>query len=130
MGQGSSKATIARYTNDYELVIRASKALEQLLEDEFLPTDGRDGGGGKRPRTELGLHDKISLARSHDGKPLPAALAKQMRYIATLRNRLVHERDFHAIPDRPSFVAAFDEAELQLRALLPERARAGGCVVC
>ena len=135
MGQSASKS-IARYTNDYELVIRASKALETLLEDEFLGhgpnAASAPGVGGKRQRAEpsLGLHDKISLATTRDGKPLPATLVKQMRYLATVRNRLVHDRGFDAIPDRPSFVAAFDEAEAQLRALLPERARAGGCVLC
>mmetsp|Transcript_34477 Transcript_34477/g.111283 ORF Transcript_34477/g.111283 Transcript_34477/m.111283 type:complete len:132 (+) Transcript_34477:3-398(+) len=131
MGQGASTASIARYTNDYELVIRASKALEQLLEDEFCAGE-TPGVARKRPRDDpsLGLHDKISRATTREGEPLPAGLVRQMRYLATIRNRLVHERGFDAIPDRSAFVAAFDNAEGQLRALRPERSNSGGCTIC
>jgi hypothetical protein len=135
MGQGASTASIDRYTNDYELVIRASKALEQLLEDEFHaaePAVAGNGAGRKRQRADpsLGLHDKISRATTSNGEPLPAGLVRQMRYLAAIRNRLVHERGFDAIPDRPAFVAAFDQAEAQLRALRPESSSGSGCTVC
>ena len=136
MGQGSSTSSIARYSNDYELVIRASKALEQLLEEEF---NAADVGGAtvhsdahnKRVRNEssAGLQEKISRATTSNGEPLPPALIRQMRYLATIRNRLVHERGFDTIPDRAAFVTAFDSAEAQLRALLPERDHKGGCAI-
>jgi hypothetical protein len=135
MGQGTSTASIARYTNDYELVIRASKALEQLLEEEFCaagPPVTDAGAARKRPRDDPsnGLHDKISRAITREGEPLPAGLVRQMRYLATIRNRLVHERGFDAIPDRSAFVSAFDHVEQQLRALRPDRSGGSGCTVC
>ncbi len=31
------------------------------------------------------------------------------RFLATIRNKLVHERGFDQIPDRPRFIAAFEK---------------------
>ena len=85
MGAGSSKHDLGSTSNDYELVIRASKELEYILEHDF-------GGTGK------GLHERIS---SSEG--LSPKLIRDMRYIATIRNKLIHERGFDAIPDRNMF---------------------------
>ena len=110
---GAGQSSIARYKNDFELVIRATKELEHLLEAHFLPplTKSQD--------KTIGLHDKISMARLPDGQPLPPNVVKKMRYLVTLRNKLVHEHDCNAIPDRPTFVAQFDEVETLLRKMLP-----------
>ena len=44
-----------------------------------------------------------------------------MRYLATIRNRLIHERGFDAIPDRPTFIKLYVEAENELKILLKDR---------
>ena len=104
---GAGQSSIARYTNDFELVIRATKELEYLLETHFLPPLSTS-----QDKT-IGLHDKISMARLPDGQPLPPAVVKKMRYLVTLRNKLVH--DCNAIPDRPAFVRQFVEVETMLK---------------
>jgi hypothetical protein len=37
-------------------------------------------------------------------EPLPEALVRDIRYLATIRNKLIHERGFDRIPDRPEFI--------------------------
>ena len=75
---------------------------------------------------EHGLHDKITAARHHE-KPLSDALQKKMRKLVTIRNKLVHERDFNSIPDRDEFAASFEAVEKELQGMLPkDRA----CVIC
>jgi hypothetical protein len=86
---------------DTELVIHSAKELEFLLETSF-------GAHGK------GLHEKITSVQSR----LPQSLVKRMRFLATIRNRLVHERGFTSIPDREGFLAAFDAAVIELNGLL------------
>ena len=116
MGQGYSKS-ISKYTNDFELVIRATKELEWLLETHFSAPTGKTHG----------LHDKISAARTTDGHPLSENLKRRMRYLVTIRNSLVHDREVNAIPDRPSFIKSFDEVEIELQALLPSSG--SSCIV-
>ena len=115
MGTGSSK--ISSIKNDFELVIRATKELEFLLEMHFNAPSGK----------QVGLHDKISAARTPDGKPLPDVVIRRMRYLVTIRNQLVHDREVNAIPDRPGFAAGFDEVETTLKALVP--ASGSSCIV-
>lgn len=91
-------------SNDYELVIKTSKEIEYLLEVEF-------GASGR------GLHEKVSSASSQ----LPPKLCKRLRFLATIRNRLIHERGFDAIPDRVGFIAAFEESKAEIAAVLKER---------
>ena len=72
-----------------------------------------------------------------DGQPLPANVAKQLRYLASLRNKLVHEKDFNEIPDRASFINAFRQTEEELSKLIAganakktgKEADSGGCVI-
>ena len=111
---GASQSSIARYSNDFELVIRATKELEFLLETYFLPplTVSQD--------KTIGLHDKITMARMPDGRGIPKHAIKKMRFLVTLRNKLVHDHDTNAIPNRPRFVKEFDEIEAELRAMLPK----------
>ena len=114
MGQTNS---IAQYKNDFELVVRATKGLEHLLEAQFGAPDGKN----------VGLHDKITAARDPDGKPLATEMQRRMRYLVTIRNKLVHDRDFNAIPDRAKFAKEFDEVEQELKAML--KSKGSSCVI-
>ena len=60
--------------SDIDLVIRHSKRLEQLLEQRF-QAQGR------------GLHEKVT----HVADRLDEKLVKNLRWIATMRNKVVHE---------------------------------------
>jgi hypothetical protein len=120
MGAGSS--TPVHPSNDYELAIKSSKELEHLLDTEF-------HAQGK------GLHEKISSVES----TLPRKLVLNMRYLATIRNKLVHEYGFDDIPDRPAFIAKFEWSAIMLKDIIEDRRRqsgtiqssysSGGCVI-
>jgi hypothetical protein len=103
MGLWQSKFQHA--VNDYELVIRSAKELEFILDSSFAAT-------GKS------IHEKLN---SLPEGSLPAPLIKQMRYLATIRNKLVHERDFHAIPDRAKFIAEFEASVVELERMIATR---------
>ena len=112
MGTGSSKHSFLRCGNDYELVIKSSKELEYILEQEFC-------AHGK------GLHEKISNASG-----LTPRLIKDMRYLATIRNKLIHERGFDRIPDRNAFIGTFERSADELEKLLSQRSRDNqACVI-
>jgi hypothetical protein len=97
--------------SDIELAITRVKALESLLEQAL-------GATGK------GLHEKITSVQDK----LPQALVKKLRFVATVRNKIVHESDYKEIDDRAGFVRACDEAESELKALLaPPRVINKGC---
>ena len=116
MGQSIS---ITDCKNDFELVIRATKELDYLLETHFGAPSGKN----------VGLHDKIAAARGpRDGKPLPDIVTRRMRKLVTIRNSLVHDREVNAIPDRADFVRGWKEVEGALTAAIPQ---AGGssCIV-
>jgi hypothetical protein len=96
-------------TNDYELVIKASKALEAQLQREF-------HSQGK------GLHEHInSVAGQQQGGGLPEAVVKKLRFIATIRNKLIHEPDFHRVPDRTVFIKVFQESTEGLTTIARQR---------
>jgi hypothetical protein len=96
--------------SDIELAISRVKALESLLEQL--------GATGK------GLHEKVT---SVEGK-LPPALVKKLRFVATIRNKIVHESQYQQIDDRAGFLRACDEAAAELRALAaPPRVINKGC---
>ncbi|EFN58592.1 hypothetical protein CHLNCDRAFT_50396 [Chlorella variabilis] len=88
------------------MVIRASKDLEYILE-AYLGAQGK------------GLHEKCTSVQRF----IPQPLQKKIRYLATIRNKLVHERDFHHIPDRPRFVESYQIAERDLRAVVAKHGR-------
>ncbi|KAL4457561.1 hypothetical protein ABPG75_012426 [Micractinium tetrahymenae] len=92
--------------NDYELVIRASKDLEHVLEVCL-------GAQGK------GLHEKCTSVQG----VIPPDLQRKIRYLATIRNKLVHERDFHHIPDRARFVESYQIAERELKEVVARHGR-------
>src|SRR5579871_5985471 len=96
--------------SDIELAITRVKALESLLEQL--------GATGK------GLHEKVTSMQ--DKLPLP--LVKKLRFVATVRNKIVHESSYQQIDDRAGFVRACDEAEAELRAMLaPPKVINKGC---
>jgi hypothetical protein len=71
MGASQSATSYTRFGNDFELVIRATKDLEYMLETEFGAPSGKT----------VGLHDKISHAERTVG--LSGHTVKQMRYLVT-----------------------------------------------
>lgn len=85
--------------SDIERVIRASKSLEKLLEQQY----GAEGRG---------LHEKASSVEDQ----LDAASLKSLRWVATMRNKVVHEDDF-ALPDPQGFS---DTVERLTEALAPK----------
>lgn len=93
-------------------MIKASKELEYFLELEFKAS-------GK------GLHEKISSVQGD----LPQDIVKKMRYLATIRNKLIHERGFDAIPDRNQFIAAFETSKLELENMARARDKNSSCSV-
>jgi hypothetical protein len=62
-------------------IIEYNKKIEKILVNKYHAT-------GK------GLHSKVSSVESE----LSPELVKKIRYIATIRNKLVHEDDFHDLP--------------------------------
>lgn len=76
--------------SDIERVIRASKALEKLLEQQY-------GAVGR------GLHEKASSVEDQ----LDTATLKSLRWVATMRNKVVHEDDFE-LPDPQGFSDAVE----------------------
>ena len=72
--------------SDIEVVINASKRLEALLEQRL-------GATGR------GLHEKVSSVEQR----LDVQVARDLRFLATVRNQLVHEGDRHGLDDRQRF---------------------------
>ena len=50
-----------------------------------------------------------------------------MQKLVTIRNKLVHERDFNSIPDHNEFAASFEPVEKELQGMLPKDS---ACVIC
>lgn len=84
--------------SDIELAINRTKALEALLEQGL-------GATGK------GLHEKVTSVQ----EKLPPQLVRKLRFVATIRNKIVHESNYQKLDDRPGFERACDEAERELR---------------
>lgn len=105
----SSSTSYLKYKNDFELVIRATKDLEHLLESQF------DAPSGKT----VGLHDKITHAEQITG--LSSETVRKMRKLVTIRNKLVHEHGFNALPNRNDFAKSYDTVEFELQEVLKQR---------
>ena len=80
-----------------DTVISCSKQLESKLETEF-QAEGR------------GLHSKLSNVECL----LPVEVAKKIRWLATIRNKVVHEADFY-FEDTEAYKRATDEVISLLR---------------
>ena len=114
----SSTASYTQYTNDFELVIRATKDLEYLLEIKFGAPSGKKDG----------LHDKITYVQQQHG--LSQATVKKMRYLVTVRNKLVHDKEFNSLPDRIGFAMSYESVEQELKArLAAKNDSTGSCIV-
>jgi hypothetical protein len=96
--------------SDIELAVTRTKALESLLEQAL-------GAAGK------GLHEKVTSVLGRLAPPL----VRKLRFIATVRNKIVHEAAYQQIDDRAGFIRACDESEAELRAMLVPPRR-GGCL--
>ncbi|POM69215.1 Hypothetical protein PHPALM_14521 [Phytophthora palmivora] len=103
MGNASSRKFVYS-ANDYQLAIETSKELEYLLETEF-------NAHGQ------GLHEKVSSIES----AIPVPTVRSIRYVATLRNRLIHDREMKALPDRQTFIKKFDDAMVELNILIEKK---------
>lgn len=109
MGASQSKQSYLQYKNDFELVIRATKDLEHLLEKDF----------GAPSTKQTGLHDKITHVQHSAG--LSHDTVKKMRYLVTVRNKMVHEHGFNSLPDHQGFATSYDQVEKELKQKLAAR---------
>ncbi|MGK3990798.1 hypothetical protein WME99_47570 [Sorangium sp. So ce136] len=85
---------------DIEVAVKGAQQLEMLLEDRF-------GATGR------GLHEKVSSVESR----LAGDLVGKIRWIATLRNHVVHEAA--QVPDLAAFEQAIVECSERLRTFSP-----------
>ena len=85
--------------SDIELVIRYSRALESLL-------------GKRLGATGTGLHERITSVE----RRLPVPLVKRLRWIATMRNNVVHVDGF-ALPSAAEYEAACKKCMEELQAV-------------
>lgn len=114
-GGGGSVPRFEVSSNDYQLAIEASKELEFLLESAF----GAEGRG---------LHEKVSSVQNE----LPAPTVRALRFVASVRNSLIHDHDVRALPDRAAFLRRFQSAREELQVLIDKkkldaaRSRQGG----
>lgn len=104
MGGAHSSARFVCAANDYQLVIEASKELEHVLETEF-KAEGK------------GLHEKISGAAPHLAPPT----IKSLRYVASVRNALVHDRSVTKLENRALFILKFESALEEINVVLAKR---------
>lgn len=104
-GSGGGKYGVTYAENDYQLAIELSKELESRLEREL-------GAEGK------GLHEKVSSVEA----ALPVVTVRALRYVASVRNALIHDRDVRALPDRKRFIARFEAASDELQVLQDKKA--------
>ncbi len=94
--------------SDIELAITRTKSLESFIEQAL-------GATGK------GLHEKVSSVQDR----LQPALVKKLRFIATIRNKIVHESSYEKIDDRERFIKACDEADAELKAMFTPVGQSG-----
>lgn len=82
--------------SDSDQVIRRTRRIEGLLRTQF-HADGR------------GLHQLISSSEER----LPHDVIEKLRYIATVRNKMMHEEDFK-LDDKKHFMQVCNECEKEL----------------
>lgn len=85
---------------DIEIAIKRCKRLDKLLAEDF-------GAAGR------GLHEKVTSVQTQ----LPDKVVRRLRFIATVRNKLVHEADVDRLDDRREYERACDEVERELNRL-------------
>lgn len=82
--------------SDIESVVTRTRKLESLLRTQY-HADGK------------GLHQLITSCEER----LPHDVIEKLRYIATIRNKIVHEHDFQ-LDSRKQFMLVCDECEKEL----------------
>ncbi|HHN77683.1 MAG TPA: DUF4145 domain-containing protein [Phycisphaerales bacterium] len=95
--------------SDVDRAVRWSKRFEAILGDRY-------GAKGR------GLHEKIDSVESD----LPERVVRDLRLVATVRNRLVHEDGYERIERRGEFLRACRRGR---RALMPRAARWRGRII-
>lgn len=83
-------------TSDIELAVTTARRLESMLENRF-------GASGR------GLHEKLASVEAR----LPPEALRDARYVATMRNKVVHE-DAFSLPDRDRFLRCARASEKAL----------------
>ncbi|MFC3679090.1 hypothetical protein [Bacterioplanoides pacificum] len=86
-----------------EQVINHTKKAEHILETHF-KAEGR------------GMHEKLSHAERY----IPAPLLKKLRYVATIRNKMMHEHDFE-LSEPEIFLDTARKAVAQLEELVTDQ---------
>mmetsp|Transcript_10945 Transcript_10945/g.20974 ORF Transcript_10945/g.20974 Transcript_10945/m.20974 type:complete len:171 (+) Transcript_10945:103-615(+) len=98
---GQSTSSLRNIDNDYELVIRVSKLLEQKLKDEF----DLEGSISQQIDQLDGYVERQSL--------------RDMKQLVSWRNKLVHDPEIHSLTDlgvtRTDFHRRFEKALYCLR---------------
>ncbi|WP_117236414.1 DUF4145 domain-containing protein [Vibrio maerlii] len=88
--------------SDIEKVVLRTRRFEKLLRTQY-HAEGK------------GLHQLITSSEER----LPHEVIKKLRYVATIRNKIVHEEDF-VLEDKAAFFNTCDECE---KLLLPRSSR-------
>lgn len=52
---------------------------------------------------------------------IPIPTVRSIRFVATLRNRLIHDREMRALPDRQKFISRFNDAMVELNILIDKK---------
>jgi hypothetical protein len=99
--QSLEKANVSVAEPAIEIAVRFSKQIESLLEQQ-LHAEGR------------GLHEKVTSVESL----LSQELVRKLRWIATVRNKVVHEADFD-IENPTEFRESCEQAIAQLKTIQP-----------
>lgn len=89
--------------SDLKQLLDATRTIESILEKDF-------GGEGR------GMHEKLTSAQW----PIPEYLVKKIRYIASVRNKTVHEAGYE-VPDLEGFVLECQLVIRKLQELAQER---------
>lgn len=84
--------------SDIDRVVKSSRKIETQLVRNL-------GASGK------GLNGKLNSVENK----LPSALVKRIRYIATIRNKVVHDDGYRRIDDRHAFKRAVLDVQRELR---------------
>lgn len=78
------------------------------------------------------MHEKISAAE----KLLSRRGTHALRYVASVRNQIVHDERVTALPDRAVFIGCFETARAETQAVVDKKNRklraagaGGGCIV-
>lgn len=82
--------------SDIERVVKCTRKLETLLREQY-HAEGK------------GLHQLVTSCQQR----LPRHIIGKLRFIATVRNKIVHD-DHYKLDDRAEFMSAFKECQREL----------------